>query len=256
MSYLNQIKALALKAIYAAGSGHPGGSLSVAEILDVLYFEIMSPQPYRWTDGRDICILSKGHACPALYACFVLLGALSEAQLMDLRKLGSPTQGHPAYTWLKEVETSTGSLGQGFGVAVGMALGLKLKQSARRVFCVVGEGDLHEGISAEAARLASYHKLNNLTVIADYNKKQSDQFSALMINPQAEFEAYGWHVYATHTTKGLRYALNNMGERPHFILHFTAKGSGVDFMEQDKSGYHGSVELSAAQLEKALEQLQ
>lgn len=172
-----------LRAIQKAGSGHPGGSVTVLPILEWLYLSEMRPE--------DICILSKGHAAPALYAIFEKLGIISESELMKLRKPGSLTQGHPSLRHLPEVITSTGSLGQGLAVAVGLAFA----DRSRRVFCVVGDGDMQEGISTEVARFALLNQeLSNLIVIWDKNDNLSDDYSVVYPDIFYEWSAMGWTV--------------------------------------------------------------
>lgn len=234
---------LAIRAIHAAGSGHPGGSLSVYPILEWLYFRHMLPQPYDFTDNdRDICILSKGHACPALYSIFYRLGVLTEEEVLSLRKLGAKAQGHPARTWLLEVETSTGSLGQGLAVAAGMALANK----SRRVFCVVGDGDMQEGVSIETARFAVAYNLDNLIVVWDKNDKLSDRYSLLYPDIHLQWSAAGWQVFTSteyQVSKGI----------PTLLALNTVKGFPVWGIDSD--GMHGSVTLSDKDLRQALEKL-
>lgn len=249
-----------LRSIHQATSGHPGGSLSCVEILTWLYCREMRPQPYDPTNpNRDRFILSKGHGCPALYSIWAELGLIDETEYLELRQLGSRLQGHPSVTHLPLVETSTGSLGQGFSVAVGMALGQQRQGNGARTYVLLGEGDLHEGIAAEAARFAGYYKLSNLIAVLDYNKWQSDKHSVLMINPVEEFIAYGWEVFVCdngHDFGWLVVAFRQKAirERPLLIVAHTVKGEGVSWME-DKPEFHGSLTLSDEQLEAALEEL-
>ena len=248
----NELKKLALTAIYYAQSGHPGGTLSALDIMHPLFFEgIMHPQPYDFNDpNRDIFILSKGHSAPALYTVLYALGEISKEDLFSLRKLGSTTQGHPARRWLPQVVTSTGSLGQGFAFAVGLAMAIK----PRRVFCLIGDGALQEGIVAEAARIASYYHLTNLVVLCDRNYKTSDVHSIdFNLCPTGEFEMWGWDI-----TEVAPWNLNQIGasdDFPLFIEIETQKGSGVLFMENDPAGYHGSLALSDQEFRQAIEAL-
>src|SRR5499426_1737115 len=184
-----------------AGSGHPGGSLSVIDLVTALLFGRMRHDPAHpeWPD-RDRLILSKGHAVPALYAAMARAGYFPEAQLVSLRKLGSPLQGHPDRVALPGVEAATGSLGQGLSIALGQALGLKLGGSAARVYCIVGDGEIQEGQVWEAAMAAPElgqpdHPLDNLVVILDYNRIQLDDFVAKIrdIEPLlAKWKAFRW----------------------------------------------------------------
>src|SRR6185436_13008912 len=173
------IRTIAIAAIYHAGSGHPGGSLSCADLIACLYGAELNLWPARLDDPeRDRFVMSKGHAAPALYAAAAHFGFCNADDALTLRKLGSAFQGHPHVRDLPFVETSTGSLGQGFSVALGMAMGLKLKKSAARVYALLGDGELQEGEVWEAAMCAAHHKLDNLTAIVDYNKLQSDDTNA------------------------------------------------------------------------------
>ncbi len=252
------IRKWSLIAIHAAKSGHPGGCLSVADILAYLYFEEAKE--------NDRIILSKGHACPALYATFAELGYVKHEELSNLRKLGSRLQGHPSVKDLPYVETSTGSLGQGFSVAVGMAMGLKYLESDARVFCILGDGELQEGIVWEAAMCAAHYKLDNLWAIVDYNGCQSDDWNknVMSLDPlNNKFEAFGWNtvsVYGHDLSKkfGLGFATNYPfhNEKPNIVFAATTKGKGVSFMEQDPLKWHGSVVLTDEQLETALKELE
>jgi transketolase len=190
-----------LRMLAHAGSGHPGGSLSVIDILTTLYFGRLRFDPKRpdWPD-RDRVVLSKGHAVPALYAVLSRAGYFPEKQLLTLRKLGSPLQGHPDRTALPGIEAATGSLGEGLSISLGMALGLKLAGSKARVYCILGDGETQEGQIWEAAMSAPKlgqpdHALDNLVVILDYNRIQLDNFvkKVLDIEPvTAKWQAFGW----------------------------------------------------------------
>src|SRR5262249_50995476 len=175
----HEIRTLSIAAIYHAGSGHPGGALSCADLLAALYGAELNVWPERLDDPvRDRFVLSKGHAAAALYAAGAHFGFCTADEALTLRKLGSPFQGHPHVVDLPWVETSTGSLGQGFSVALGMALGLTLKKSPARVYAVLGDGELQEGEVWEAAMCTAHHKIDNLAAIVDYNKLQSDDANA------------------------------------------------------------------------------
>ncbi|OGK77242.1 MAG: transketolase, partial [Candidatus Rokubacteria bacterium GWA2_73_35] len=186
-----------------AGSGHPGGSLSVIDVLTALYFGRLRHDPKRpdWPE-RDRVVLSKGHAVPALYTVMARAGYFPEAELVTLRKLGSPLQGHPDRTALPGIEAATGSLGQGLSIALGLALGLRMRRSPARVYCILGDGEIQEGQVWEAAMAAPKlgqpgHGLDNLTVILDYNRIQLDDFVAKILDLEpvlAKWQAFGWSV--------------------------------------------------------------
>jgi transketolase len=254
------IRTVSLAAIYHAGSGHPGGALSAADLLAVLYGAEMNIWPERLGDpDRDRFVLSKGHAAPALYAAGAHFGFCTPEEALTLRKLGSAFQGHPHVLDLPWVETSTGSLGQGFSVALGMAMGLKLKKSSARVYAVLGDGELQEGEVWEAAMCAAHHKVDNLVAIVDYNKLQSDDSNANIMGLEplaAKFRAFGWHVIEIdgHDHDAILGALEEAYEissKPSLLLAHTVKGKGVGFME-GVPHWHGSVKLSREQAEKSL----
>jgi len=254
------IRALSIAAIYHAGSGHPGGSLSAADLLATLYGAEMNIWPERIDDpDRDRFVLSKGHAAPALYAAGAHFGFCTPEDTLTLRKLGSPFQGHPHVRDLPFVETSTGSLGQGFSVALGMAMGLKLKKSPARVYTILGDGELQEGEVWEAAMCAAHHKLDNLLAIVDYNKLQSDDSNAniMGLEPLADkFRAFGWQVQEIdgHDFDSILVALEHAFEeagKPSIVIAHTIKGKGVPFME-NVPHWHGSVKLTRQQAEDSL----
>lgn len=257
------IRTVSIAAIYHAGSGHPGGTLSVADVLAVLYGAEMNVWPGRLHDpDRDRCVLSKGHVAPALYAAGAHFGFCTADEALTLRKLGSRFQGHPHVCDLPWVETSTGSLGQGFSVALGMAMGLKLKKSPARVYAVLGDGELQEGEVWEAAMCAAHHRADNLVAIVDYNKLQTDDLNANIMGLEplgAKFRAFGWHVMEIdgHDLDAILGALEQAFEisgKPSLILAHTVKGKGVAFME-NVPHWHGSVKLSRQQAEDALKAL-
>jgi transketolase len=241
-----------LRMLTHAGSGHPGGSLSVIDILVTLYFGRLRHDPKRpdWPE-RDRVVLSKGHAVPALYATLAAAGYFPEKSLITLRKLGSPLQGHPDRTTLPGIEAATGSLGQGLSISLGLALGSKLAGSASRVYCVLGDGEVQEGQVWEAAMSAPKlgqpdHPLDNLTVILDYNKIQLDNFVKKVLDLEpviAKWQAFGWPVIEidghdfAQITKALDQAEANRGA-PTFVVAHTVKGKGVSFMENDPE-WHG-----------------
>jgi transketolase len=235
-----------------AGSGHPGGSLSVIDVVTTLFFGRMRYDPKRpdWPE-RDRLILSKGHCVPALYAAMARAGYFPEEWLITLRKLGSPLQGHPDRTMLPGIEAATGSLGQGLSIALGTALGLKLGALPARVYCILGDGEIQEGQVWEAAMAGPQlgqprHPLDNLTVILDYNKIQLDDFVAKIRDLEpltAKWQAFGWPVLEidghriAEIDKALDQAEATRG-KPFFIVAHTVKGKGVSFMENQPE-WHG-----------------
>lgn len=235
-----------------AGSGHPGGSLSVIDILTTLFFNRIRYDPKRpgWED-RDRFVLSKGHCVPAQYYCMARAGYFPMDRLITLRKLGSPLQGHPDRVMLPGIEAATGSLGQGLSVAMGMALGLKLGGKGARVYCVMGDGESQEGQVWESLMSAPKlgapdHHLDNLCVILDYNGIQLDNFvkKILDLEPVTDkLKAFGWPVLEVNghdiaqVDKALDQAEATKGG-PTFIVAHTVKGKGVSFMENDPE-WHG-----------------
>ncbi|HEY4125201.1 MAG TPA: transketolase [Rhizomicrobium sp.] len=253
-----------IASIYHAGSGHPGGALSCADILACLYGAELNLWPSGIADpARDRFVLSKGHAAPALYAVAAYYGFCDAKAALSLRKLNSPFQGHPHVLDLPWAETSTGSLGQGFSVALGMALGLKMKASKARVYTVLGDGEMQEGEVWEAAMCAAHHKLDNLCVIVDYNKLQSDDCNdnIMRLEPlAAKWRAFEWAVAEIdgHSTRGILSGLRSASAtqgRPSILICHTTKGKGVPYME-GKPQWHGSVKLTREQAEEALKALQ
>jgi transketolase len=241
-----------------AGSGHPGGSLSVIDILTVLYFGRMRYDPKRplWED-RDRLVLSKGHCVPAQYCCMAKAGYLPESLLLTLRKLGSPLQGHPDRALLPGIEAATGSLGQGLSMAVGMALGLKLAGKAARVYCVLGDGEIQEGQVWEAAMSAPKlgrpdHHVDNLCVILDYNGIQLDDHVKKILDLEPvmdKWKAFGWPVIEIdgHDLAQIDKALDQaeaIHGKPTFVVAHTVKGKGVSFME-DNPEWHGKAPTPA-----------
>jgi transketolase len=234
-----------------AGSGHPGGSLSVIDLLTALYFGRLRHDPKRpdWPE-RDRVVLSKGHCVPALYTVMAKSGYFPESQLITLRKLGSPLQGHPDRTALPGIEAATGSLGQGLSISLGLALGLRLRGSAARVYCILGDGETQEGQVWEAAMAAPKlgrpaHGLDNLTVILDYNRIQLDNFVAKILDIEpvmAKWQSFGWSVVEIdgHDFDQIKKALDQAEATPGpvIIVAHTVKGKGVSFMENDPE-WHG-----------------
>lgn len=236
-----------IRMLEAAGSGHPGGSLSAIDILAALYTRVLRHRPEQpdWPD-RDRVVLSKGHGCPALYTAMAYTGYFPKDQLRTLRKLGSPLQGHPDRLRLPGVEASTGSLGQGLSIAVGMALAGKMDKKDFHVWCMMGDGELQEGQVWEAAMSAPKFRLANLTAIVDYNGGQIDgPVSEVMdLEPLADkFRAFNWKVREIdgHDFAQIVPALEAARaerEAPVAIIARTVKGKGVSFMEHNID-WHG-----------------
>lgn len=257
------IRMHAIASIYHAGSGHPGGAMSSADLFACLYGAEMNVWPEGVDDpSRDRFVLSKGHGAPALYAAGARFGFCNAHAALSLRKLGSPFQGHPHVLDLPFVETSTGSLGQGFSVALGMALGLRIQNNPARVYTMLGDGELQEGEVWEAAMAAAHHRLSRLTALIDYNKLQSDAPNAVIMGLEplaAKFEAFGWQVVEIdgHDIAAILGALHTAGinagrnKGPSLIIAHTIKGRGVPFMENIPA-WHGSVKLTRQQAEDAL----
>lgn len=248
-----------LESVHAAGSGHPGGSLSAAEIMAVLYFKEMKIDPKEpKAPCRDKFVLSKGHAAPVLYAALAERDFFPKEVLLTLRKLGSSLQGHPDMNKVPGVEMSTGSLGQGFSTAVGMALAGKMDEGSGRIYTLLGDGELQEGIVWEAAMAAAHYKLDNLTAIIDWNGIQIDGFNdnIMGVKPIDEkFKSFGWAVTVVdgHDVEAIDKALQEaktVKEKPFAIIAKTVKGKGVSFMEND-NGWHGKAP-NAEQFEKAM----
>jgi transketolase len=252
-----------LVAITTAGNGHPGGTLSVMDILQTLFFAEMRHRPTepRWAD-RDRLVLSKGHAVPALYTVMAHAGYFPREQLASLRQLGSPLQGHPANFLMPGIEASTGSLGQGLSVAIGMALASRLDGDKFRVYCIIGDGESQEGQIWEAAMCAPKYKLDNLCVILDHNKGQIDGpvKDVMSIEPIADkWRAFNWNVITVdgHDYQQIGAAFDEARAakgKPTFILAETTKGKGVSFME-GKIGWHGMAPTKE-QLSDALAELE
>jgi transketolase len=258
-----RIRCHAIAAIFHAGSGHPGGALSCADLLCCLYGAELNVWPGDIDDPmRDRFVLSKGHAAPALYAAGAEFGFCDKKEALSLRKLGSKFQGHPHVLDLPFAESSTGSLGQGFSVALGMALGLKKLKAEPRVYTLLGDGELQEGEVWEAAMCAAHHKLDNLCVIIDYNKLQSDDSNdnIMRLEPlAAKWSAFGWAVAEidghdiSAILSAFRSAAVTMGA-PSVIIAHTVKGKGVPVMENIPA-WHGSVKMTREQTEDALRAL-
>ncbi len=235
-----------------AGSGHPGGSLSVIDLVVSIMFGRMRHDPKRpdWPE-RDRLILSKGHAVPAMYAAMARAGYVPEERLITLRKLGSPLQGHPDRMALPGIEAATGSLGQGLSISLGMALGFRLGGKPNRVYCILGDGEIQEGQVWEAAMEGPKlgqpgHGLGNLTVILDANRIQLDDFVAKILDLEPvvqKWQAFGWPVIEIdgHDLDQIGKALDQAQAHtngPTFIVAHTVKGKGVSFMENNPE-WHG-----------------
>lgn len=253
--------------ITAAGNGHPGGSLSLADLITAFYFQLLKHDPKNptWKE-RDRFILSKGHGVPALYAAMAMTGYFPTEKLMTLRQLGSPLQGHPDRHRLPGIEASTGSLGQGLSIAQGAALAMRLDKIDSMVYCVMGDGEIQEGQVWEAALSIPMHKLDHVCAIVDWNKGQIDgQVKDVMnIEPIGEkFAAFGWNVLEVDghdfpaiigaVEKAKANAKAGTG-KPTLIVADTVKGKGVKFMEEGKNAWHGAAPTSE-QAKAALEEL-
>jgi len=249
----NNIRKHALTAIHSAKAGHPGGSLSCADILAFL-FEHMGPD--------DKFVMSKGHAAPALYGALVENGDLDESELLSLRKLGGKCQGHVDKNWIPQVHVCTGSLGQGFGVAIGMALAKK-RLGKGNVYVLLGDGEIQEGMVWEGAMFAARHKLDNLCAIVDYNKIQGDGWvqNQMPVEPLVKkWQAFGWGVRDIdgHFYEHLKLAYRDFREtsdKPSVIIAHTIKGKGISWM-QNRLEWHGSCGLTDEELRLALGELE
>ena len=252
-----------LKMIANANSGHTGGSLGAADLLTVLYLEIMdvNKENVKGID-RDRFVLSKGHTSPLLYAVLAEKGLLDEKELMTFRKIDSNLQGHPNMNYVDGVDMSTGSLGQGLAAANGMAIANKLSGNNHRVYALVGDGESEEGEIWEAAMAAAHYKSDNLCAIIDENGLQIDGFTKDVMNPEPldeKFKAFGWNVITIdgHNLEEIRNALEEaktVKGKPTAIIAKTIKGKGVSFMENQAS-WHGKAP-NAEQLEQALAELE
>ena len=251
-----------VKMTTAAGSGHPSTSLSAVEILTVLYFNVMrhNPNDPSWSD-RDRFVLSKGHGAPVLYSAMARSGYFPVEQLMTLRQFKSPLQGHPERQRLPGIEASSGSLGQGLSIGIGMALAARVDGKDFRTYVVMGDGEMDEGQIWEAAMFASHYQLDNLTGILDRNGQQQDGWSKDVMNTEplvAKWQSFGWHVIDIDG-HDLQMVLNAFGEakakkeKPTMIIARTVKGKGVSLLENN-TNFHG-VPLNPEQMEKALLEL-
>ena len=264
--YAANIRLLALEGVHAAKSGHPGGSLSIADIMAYLYFEKMNVDPKnpKWED-RDRFVLSKGHTAPALYAALALKGYFPTEEIAHLRQADSFLQGHPDMKHTPGVDMTTGSLGLGISAACGMALAGKISGKSYRVYTAVGDGESQEGQVWEACMFAAHYKLDNLCVIIDWNGLQIDGPVAEVMNPtphDAKLEAFGFNVISVdgHDFEQLEAAFaaaEACKGKPTAIIAKTVKGKGVSFME-NQVGWHGNApsdeqyEIAVAEIKAAL----
>jgi transketolase len=258
-----KIRMSVIEGTYHAKSGHPGGSLSITDTLTVLYFLHMriDPKNPKWQD-RDRVVLSKGHTAPALYGALAHRGYFPVEDISTLRHIGSHLQGHPDMKGTPGVDMSTGSLGQGVSAAAGMALAAKLDGSERRVFAILGDGELEEGQVWEAAMFASHKNLDNLCLIVDNNNLQIDGSIDQVNSPYPipeKFEAFGFNVVNIdgHDLEQIESALNAAAAfkgKPTAIIQKSVKGKGVSFME-NQVGWHGTAP-NKEQYEQAMQELQ
>ena len=240
----NRLRLDVVEMVYQAGDGHPGPCMSIAEAITVLYFDQMKlrPQEPHWPH-RDRFILSKGHACPILYAALARRGYFSMAHLPQLRSLEGMLQGHPDMQKTPGIDYVSGSLGNGIAIGAGMALGLRMLKQPSRVYVMVGDGEMEEGVIWEAAMAAAHHHLASLTVLGDLNGCQSgghvEKISAL--SPvEDKWRSFGWHVLAVngHDTGQLRQAIEEaqrVRDRPTFIGMKTIKGKNISYMENNNA---------------------
>jgi transketolase len=237
-----------IQMITAAGSGHPGGSLSAVEILTTLYFGgAMKHDPAnpKWAD-RDRIVLSKGHAAPVLYSVMAEAGYVPKDKLNTLRKLGSIYQGHPDVRFIPALDASTGSLGEGVSLVLGMGLAAKLDNSPSRAYCILGDGESQEGQVWEGAMFGGYHKIDNVCAIVDSNRIQLDGFvkDIMEVEPLMDkWKAYGWHAIDVngHDIPALQAAFAEAAAtkgKPTVLIARTVKGKGVSFMENNPK-FHG-----------------
>ena len=251
-----------IEGVFNAKSGHPGGSLSAADIMTYLYFKEMKVDPKSPDDPkRDRFVLSKGHCCPALYAALALKGFFPTEEIKSLRHIGAMLQGHPDMKHTPGIDMSSGSLGQGISAACGMALSAKLSGDDYRVYAMLGDGECEEGQVWEAAMFASHYKLDNLTAIVDFNGLQIDgtvDDVAGLSDIDKKFESFGFEVIKIdgHDFEQIENAINkakNVKGKPTVIIASTVKGKGVSYME-NQVGWHGKAP-NAEQYQTAIDEL-
>lgn len=258
-----RIRRLVIQMLAAAGSGHPGGSLSAADIVTCLYFAVMRHKvdDPSWED-RDRFILSKGHACPVLYAALAEAGYITHDLLTSLRRFGSPLQGHPDRRKLGLIEASTGSLGIGLSMGIGLALAARLRGSPSRTYVLLGDGECEEGQIWEAAMYAPHVRLGNLCAIVDYNRLQLDASVEEItdLEPLADkWRAFKWNTLEIdgHDIGQILRAFDEAArttDRPTMIVASTVKGKGVSYMENQLK-YHGSVPDKPEEIARALQEI-
>ena len=257
-----KIRKHALTAVHSAASGHPGGSLSIAEIISVLFFDEMNIYPKNpKMANRDRFVMSKGHCAPALYGTLAERGFFPVEDMKTFRQADSYLQGHPDMKGVPGVDMSTGSLGQGICAANGMALAAKLDNKDYRVYAVMGDGELEEGQVWEAAMFAAHYKLDNLTAFVDLNLLQIDGDVREVMNQtpvDKKFEAFGWNVISVdaHSVEEIRNAIDSaktVKGKPTVVIANSTKGKGVSFME-NQAGWHGTAP-NDEQYEQAISEL-
>ncbi len=253
-----------VKMLAEAGSGHPGGSLSAIDLIMMLHYKFMRHSPQESDpDKQDVFVLSKGHGVPALYAAYAAMDYIPREELLSLRKLGSPLQGHPDKILMPLLKASTGSLGQGLSVAQGYAFSARVKKTGQHVYCLVGDGECNEGQIWEAAMSAGHYKLAGLTVVLDYNKAQIDGLVHEVMDSEPlrqKWEAFGWRTFEIdgHNLEEMEKTFHQCleeKEKPQVVIAHTIKGKGVSFMEKDLVKWHG-VAPSQEELQVALKELQ
>ena len=262
--HANNIRKNIVKTVTEAKSGHPGGSLSSVEYATAIYFTQMDVNKDNLeSTNRDRFVLSKGHASPLLYSVLAERGFVEEEELKTFRKINSRLQGHPSMRKLPGVDMSTGSLGQGLSVAVGMALANKYEGNAHRIYTILGDGECQEGQIWEAAMAAAHYKLDNLLAFVDHNSLQIDGNVRDVMNPtpiDEKFKAFGWNVITLEDGNDIESVVKACEEaktvsgKPTVIVGKTVKGKGVSFME-NQAGWHG-VAPSAEQCAQALAELE
>lgn len=262
-STAREIRKQVIEMIYHAGSGHPGGSLSSADILTALFFgNVLKFDPHDpKSEKKDRFILSAGHVCPALYAVFAKLGVFNESLLESLREFGSSLQGHPSFLLADFIETSSGSLGQGLSVGAGKALAMRLKGEKEKVVVLSSDGEQNEGSHWEAVMFAAFHRLDNLNLIIDQNGMQIGGKTSEVLNTEPlteKYRSFGWEVYQTNghdfrELLGNFCNFNEKGNKPKVVICRTIRGKGVSFMENSER-YHACT-LSEEEYQKATEEL-
>lgn len=256
------LRADVIKMIYLGKDGHVGPSITLAEIIACLYFKIMNIKPDNpdWED-RDRLVLSKGHACPVLYSALIRKGILSDDEIGTLRKINTRLQGHPDINKTPGIDTTSGSLGNGLSLGIGMALGAKIYHKKFKVYVIMGDGELNEGIVWEAAMTAAKYKLDNLIVFIDRNNYQSSGSTEeiMPIEPLIKkWEAFNWNVYEINgnSIKEILEVIDELenNQKPHIIIAHTIKGYGVSFMENNNKWH--KCKISDLEFESAVMELE